>query len=153
MTTVYLGVGSNLGGRYKNIETARQLLEQRMISVKRVSPLYETEAVCKPGQSMPPFVNGVFEIETDLSPDELLKSLEGVEKIMGRNHKGDWGPRPIDLDILFYGDSVVESERLRIPHPEIANRWFILRPLADLAPDLKHPMLGKTIHDLLRNIP
>lgn len=152
MPLVYIGVGSNIGDRYGQIDTARFFLEKKGITIKRVSPLYETEAVCKPGERQPKFINGVFEAETDLSPEALLDLLEQVERNMGRFRKGDWTPRTIDLDILFYGDRVVDSPRLKIPHPEIADRWFVLKPLSDLAPDLLHPVLKKTVKELLENL-
>ena len=149
MTVVYIGVGSNIGDRYGQIDTAQFFLEKKGITIKRVSPPYETEAVCKPGERQPKFINGVFEVETDLSPEALLDLLEGIERNVGRFHKGDWTPRTIDLDILFYGDQIIDSPRLKIPHPEIANRWFVLKPLSDLAPDFPHPLLKKTIRELL----
>jgi 2-amino-4-hydroxy-6-hydroxymethyldihydropteridine diphosphokinase len=152
MVLVYIGVGSNIGDRYGQIDTAQFFLEKKGIAIKRVSPLYETEAVCKPGERQPKFINGVFEIETDLAPEPLLDLLEQVEKNMGRFRKGDWTPRTIDLDLLFYGDQVVDSPRLKIPHPEIARRWFVLKPLSDLAPDFLHPILKKTVKELLENL-
>ena len=142
----YIGAGANTGDRRGNIEQAKDLLEKGGIRVVRMSPLYETEAECRPGQRMPPFLNGVLELETDLDPMGLLERLEAVERAMGRYHKGTWQPRAIDLDILFYGDLVMETERLKIPHPEAAKRWFVLKPLSDLAPDLVHPVLGKKVH-------
>ncbi|HEX5037541.1 MAG TPA: 2-amino-4-hydroxy-6-hydroxymethyldihydropteridine diphosphokinase, partial [bacterium] len=120
--------------------------------VRRVSPLYETEAVLKPGQPpQPNFLNGVFEVETDLEPERLLDLLEAIERDLGRARKGDWSPRPVDLDILFYDDRVVSTDRLKIPHPGLAGRLFVLKPLADLAPDMVHPVLKKTIKELLWN--
>lgn len=183
MKSIFIGVGSNLGDREKNIQTAGSLMEGRGIRVMRMSPIYETEALCrfenkvaagsdridsvrscqaggsgeklaKPSpdkKKMPSFLNAVFEIESELSPADLLTRLESIEGEMGREGKGDWKPRPIDLDILFYGDRVMESPRLRIPHPEIANRWFVLKPLSDLAPDWMHPISKKTIKELLCN--
>jgi 2-amino-4-hydroxy-6-hydroxymethyldihydropteridine diphosphokinase len=148
----YIGVGSNIGDRYGQIDTAQFFLEKKGVMIKRVSPLYETEAVCKPGERQPKFINGVFEVETDLSSEALLDLLEGIERNMGRFRKGDWTPRTIDLDILFYGDQVVDSPRLKIPHLEITKRWFVLKPLADLAPDLVHPVLKKKIKELLEEI-
>ena len=151
MPTVYIAVGSNRGDRYGNIDHARSLLEKRGVAVERVSPLYETQAHCRPGQEAPPFINGVFEIKTDLDPEALLELLEGVERALGRQSKGDWAPRLIDLDILLYDNRVCSSARLQVPHPEMSNRWFVMKPLADLAPDVVHPVLGKTIKELLWN--
>ena len=131
----YLGVGSNLGDRRGFIEQSRQKLEKNEVYVLRTSPLYETEALCKPGETMPAFINGVFEVETSLSPENLLGVLKNIEKEMGRESKGDWKPRPIDLDILLYGDLVIDTPDLKIPHPEIQKREFVLRPLKDLLGD------------------
>ncbi len=149
---VYIGVGSNQGRRIENINRAFQLLEENGEEVRRISPLYENAAVCLPGEEMPEFVNGVFELETGRSPENLLNLLEDLERELGREGKGDRRPRPIDLDILFYGDQVLESRRLKVPHPEIERRWFVLKPLADLAPDLVHPILGKPVKELLQSL-
>ncbi len=163
MTKVYVGVGSNVGDRSGNVDLARFYLEKKGIQVKRTSPLYETEAICKgggsgeksaqpsPAQTMPKFLNGVFEIETDLLPEALREELEHVERLCGRNRKGDWQSRTMDLDILIYGDKVFDSQRLKVPHPAIEKRWFVLKPLADLAPDLVHPILKTTIKEILCN--
>lgn len=128
----YLGVGSNLGDRVAFINQSRKKLEESGIRVLRTSPLYETEALCKPGQTMPPFMNGAFEIETSLSPEQLLEVLKKIEKDMGRESKGDWKPRPIDLDILLYDDLIIDTPDLKIPHPEMGKREFVLKPLLDL---------------------
>lgn len=150
MNLVYIGVGSNLGHRYENLNRAQQMLDERGIRIRRVSPFYETEAVVKSGQgTMPQFLNGVFQAETDLKPEALLDQLEKVEQELGRKKKGDWNPRPIDLDLLFYGDAVLQTDRLKVPHPEIINRWFVLKPLADIAADLIHPLYQKKVRDLL----
>lgn len=137
MILSYIGVGSNLGDREKNITRSREQLERRGIRILRVSPLYESEAVKRPADQTdhPPYLNGVFEIETALSPEELLNQLEEVERHLGRISKGDWSPRTIDLDILLYGDCVVDTDRLKVPHPEIQHRWFVWKPLRDLIQD------------------
>lgn len=134
---VYLGVGSNLGDRVGYIQQSQKKLEDNSIRVLRVSKLYETEALCKPGETMPAFMNGVFEIETTLSPHDLLKVLQKIEKELGRENKGDWKPRPIDLDILLYGDLTIDTPDLKIPHPEMNNREFVLKPLSNLLPDFR----------------
>lgn len=151
MTLVYLGVGSNVGNRSKNIDQARDFLKSAGVPVRRTSPVYETEALCRPGQTMPAFLNAVFEIETLFPPDELLQKMEDVERAMGRDQKENWQPRIIDLDLLLYGDTVLDTETLKVPHPSLAQRWFVLKPLADLAPDLNHPVLKTTIKELLCN--
>lgn len=153
MAITYIGVGSNLGDRHENIQRSRRLLGDSGAHVRRVSPLYETPAECKPGQTAPDFINAVFEVETDLDPPALLDLLESVEKRMGRRSKSDWAPRAIDLDILLYADRITDSDRLKIPHPKIQNRWFVLKPLADLVPDMVHPVLKKTMNELLEFLP
>ncbi len=153
MSIVYIGVGSNLGERQENIDQARQLLKKKGINILRTAPLYETRALCKPGQVMPSFLNGVFEVETSFSPESLLETLEQIEQELGRTKKSDWSPRTIDLDILLYSDSILQSMVLSIPHPEMAKRWFVLKPLADLVPDMVHPVLGTTIKELLTMCP
>ena len=151
MTIVYLGVGANVGDRRGNIDSAQFYLEKKGIVVKRTSPLYETEAVSlsPSSEKMPPFMNGVFEVETELQPEELLRATEEIERALGREHKGDWKPRPIDLDILLYNERVVNTGRLQIPHPEMAKRWFVLKPLSDLIPDFVHPHFKISVKEML----
>lgn len=149
----YIAFGSNLGERLANIETAQEKLIEKGICILRVSPSYETEALLRPGQSnIPCFLNGVLEIETTQSPKTLLETLKKIEIEMGRVTKSDWSPRVIDLDILFYGDQIIDTAHLQIPHPEIQNRWFVLKPLSDLIPDFKHPLLLKTVQQLLSEL-
>ena len=101
---------------------------------------------------MPDFVNTVFEVSTLLNPEILLFTLEEIEKEMGRTGKGDWQPRVIDLDILFYGNEVYESKKLKLPHPEIERRMFVLKPMCDLAPEFVHPILKKKMEVLYANL-
>ena len=151
--TSYIAFGSNLGDRRMHIENAKKHFAEKGITLLRVSPLYETKALCRPDQEpMPDFINGVFEIETTQSPKDLLETLKKIENEMGRTSKGDWSPRVMDLDILFYGNDIIDSEDLKIPHPEIQNRWFVLKPLSDLIPDFKHPLLQKSIEELFKNL-
>lgn len=149
MRIVYIGIGSNLGDRRANCELALFLLRKKGVRIAGVSPFYNNEAVIRrPDEAAPPYLNAAARIETDLDPEALLNLLEEIERLVGRRSKGDWAPRPIDLDILFYGDLVLDTPRLKIPHPEAARRWFILKPLLDIAPDFVHPVLGKTVKEV-----
>jgi 2-amino-4-hydroxy-6-hydroxymethyldihydropteridine diphosphokinase len=144
MINVYLGLGSNLGDREANILTAIKLLEQHEdINVNKVSSLIETEYV-GPGKQ-PNYINGVAQIETNLSPQELLNYTKGLEKLLGRVGKGQWVSRPIDIDILFYGKEVICEDDLTIPHPLVHERKFVLTPMYEIAKDFEHPILMKTI--------
>ncbi|HUE39635.1 MAG TPA: 2-amino-4-hydroxy-6-hydroxymethyldihydropteridine diphosphokinase [Candidatus Binatia bacterium] len=146
---VFIGLGSNLGDRRANIadalERIRKLPDTRIV---KESSLYESEPH---GDAKTWFVNGVIEIETDLTPDNLLKKLKVVESAMGRKRvKGKrWGSRIIDLDVLFFGSLVLRKRTLKVPHPEVQNRRFVLLPLSELAPQLIHPVLQVTVSDLL----
>lgn len=148
MKRVYLGVGSNLGLREDHFRKARILLSYRPgIQFIQSSPIYETEPEGGPPQGK--FLNAVWEIATDVSPQELLMALLEVEKALGRQRGEKNEPRTIDLDILFYDDLVLNELDLIIPHPRIPERWFVLRPLCDLTSELVHPVLGKRIAELL----
>lgn len=134
MVISYIGLGSNLGNREKNISRAIELLQKRKgVEVKKVSSLCETKPAGGPPQGK--FLNGVVAIETSLPPRELLKCLKEIEKAVGRKpSKVKWGPREIDLDILLYGDKKVDEPELKIPHPEMHRRGFVLKPLLEIAP-------------------
>jgi 2-amino-4-hydroxy-6-hydroxymethyldihydropteridine diphosphokinase len=147
LKTVYLGLGSNIGDREGHLRAAIERLE----GVRRVSPIYETEPVDYTEQGW--FLNLVVEAETELFPMQLLGRTARIEREMGRVRTLPKGPRTIDIDILLYGGSVVQSKRLVIPHPRMAERRFVLAPLADLAPELRHPVIGKTIRELLVGAP
>ncbi len=147
MTQVFLGLGSNLGDRKKNIQDAVRRIQERGIAGGiKVSSLYETEP--EGVKKQPLFLNGVLEMETDLSPQELLAALKSIEKQGGRKKGWKWGPRIIDLDLLLYGDLVMKEEDLEVPHPLLAERPFVLIPLAEIAPEFVHPVLKKTISGL-----
>ena len=148
MAIVFLGIGSNMGDRQANIEKALGLLrENEDIEILGVSSWIETKPEGGPPQG--DFLNGAVKIKTALLPLDLLSQLKIIERRLGRTKRGENGPRPIDLDILFYDDVViVEGKNLTLPHPRIAERLFVLQPLAEIAPDLVHPRLKRSIQDL-----
>jgi 2-amino-4-hydroxy-6-hydroxymethyldihydropteridine diphosphokinase len=149
--TVYIGLGTNSGEREKNIERSLQRLKgSPEIDLFSVSPLYDTEPYGEKEQ--PRFLNGVVKIETTLSPKELLGELKKIEREMGRKKRTRWAPRVIDLDILFYDGIVYKDEEVEIPHPDLHNRWFVLKPMNDLAPTLVHPIIKKTVRQLLEGL-
>ena len=144
---VYLGLGSNLGNRLENMRLALQLLASATIPVEAVSPLYETVPVGVAQQ--PPFYNAVCRIASQREPLELLRLLQEIEREVGRRPGPVWGPRPVDVDILLWGQRVVHEADLVIPHPRLHERAFTLVPLCQLAPELRHPTLGQNVRQLL----
>lgn len=149
MSMIYLGLGSNVGHREANLERALDLLGDR-VRITRASSIYQTEPVGYADQ--PWFLNMACEGETLLDPFELLAFVKGIEARMGREPNFRNGPRVIDIDILFCDDRIVETEYLTIPHPRIAERRFVLVPLAEIAPALVHPASGKPVSDLLSEL-
>jgi 2-amino-4-hydroxy-6-hydroxymethyldihydropteridine diphosphokinase len=142
--TVYLGLGSNLGNRQGNLDQALKLLSQRM-QVGKVSSIYDTEPVGNTNQ--PRFLNLVCEVKTRLTPEGLLTMVKGLEQMMGRRSRtGE--PRIIDIDILLYADMVMQTKDLEIPHSKMVDRQFVLVPLAEIAPDVVHPVTKKTIKEM-----
>lgn len=148
---IYLLSGSNLGNRMASLARALELIEQEAGSIKAQSQLYETAPWGITDQ--PAFLNQVMELETKLAPEALLEKLLNIEKKMGRERKTKWGERLIDLDILYYGNQIIETANLKIPHPHIPERRFTLVPLCELAPLLPHPLTGKTQLQLLKECP
>src|SRR3990172_10871795 len=142
LPVVYLGLGSNLGDRGRNLAVALRRLAP-LVRVEAVSSLYETDPVGP--QDQPPYLNAVCRGVTGLPPRGLLRHLQEVERDLGRRLGPRWGPRPVDIDLLLYGDAVVDEPGLRVPHPELPPRAFVLVPLAELAAKVKHPELGATI--------
>jgi 2-amino-4-hydroxy-6-hydroxymethyldihydropteridine diphosphokinase len=139
--TAFIGIGSNLGDREANLRKAVELVsEEDGIHVVAVSEIRETEPAGPVEQG--PFLNGAVRIETDLAPRELLERLLAVEQRLGRVRRERWGPRTIDLDLLLYGDDVVDEPSLTVPHPRLHERRFALEPLSDLAPSLEIPGKG-----------
>ncbi|MEA3492964.1 MAG: 2-amino-4-hydroxy-6-hydroxymethyldihydropteridine diphosphokinase [Candidatus Margulisiibacteriota bacterium] len=144
----YLGLGSNVGDREEYLEQAIFLLEKNpKVDVLKRSSSLETEAEGGKGDQQM-FVNGALEIKTKLSPQELLDLTQEIEAALGREREIEWGPRTIDIDILLYNDEILSDDKLQIPHPLMHERLFVLKPLAEISPSLKHPVLEKTIGSL-----
>ena len=150
--TAYIAIGSNMDSPEANCREAADLIDDHpAISVSSRSSLYETEPFGNTEQDW--FVNSVIEVTTHLSPELFFKACLAIEKVMGRVRDEKWGPRVIDLDILFYDDFVFKERNLEIPHPGIAERSFVLVPMNEIAPDHVHPKLKKTIEALLEQLP
>ena len=150
MKIAYIALGSNLGDRASNLQEAIGKLEDTDLHIRRASPVYETEPRDVSGQ--PWFLNQVLEIETELLPRRLLARLLKVERDMGRRRASVKQARIIDLDILLYGNAIVRTPELEIPHPRMTERRFVLEPLAELNPELRHPLDRRPVRELLAQV-
>lgn len=152
MTKAYLALGSNMGDREKNLKKAIEAIDSHEgIQVKEVSSFYETDPVGYEDQDR--FLNAALSCDTTLGPYELLEYLQSIERDLKRVRTIPWGPRPIDLDILIYGDlELTDEPRLLIPHPLMTEREFVLMPLAEIVPEVIHPTTGKSIKKLLKEL-
>ena len=149
--TVYLSLGSNIGDRAKNLHAAIAALPEAEVRVTKVSSFYETEPVDL--REQPWFLNCVVEGETEVPAAQLLKKLREIESRMGSKKLVAKGPRVIDLDILLYGQETIDTPELQVPHPRMHLRRFVLVPLAEIAPELRHPAWSGTAEDLLARTP
>ena len=142
--TVYIALGANLGNRERNLRNAYEYMSaSEDIQTLKISRFYETAPLGGPPQPM--FLNAALELQTSMTPHQLLEKLQQIELRMGRIRKEKWGPRTIDIDILLFGDRIVEDDQLKIPHPLMHERIFVLEPLVEIAPGMVHPVLKKTI--------
>lgn len=145
MIKVFIGIGSNLGNKEENIRKAIELTKEKC-KILKISSLYETEPVGYKEQDW--FLNCAVEIVTELNPHELLKFLLLIEKILGRIRTIKNSPRTIDLDILFYGDKIINENNLIVPHPRLHERLFVLEPLKEICPHFIHPVFNKSVNEL-----
>jgi len=148
MSTAFLLTGGNIGDRMDYLQKAKEKIEKDCGKITNQSSIYETAAWGKEDQQ--PFLNQALQIETELSPGNLLKAILQIEKNLGRKRNEKYGPRTIDIDILFFDDEVVDIHGLKIPHPQMQNRRFVLEPLNEIASNKMHPVFDKTIEQLLQ---
>lgn len=151
MNEVYLLTGGNIGNRLAYLSKAKEEIAKRCGSILKESSVYETAAWGKEDQGA--FLNQVLQIETNLHPEELLKTILEIEERLGRKRQLKYGPRIIDIDILFFDDDIINEHALKVPHPQMQNRRFVLVPLNEIAPAKIHPTLHKTIAQILAECP
>ena len=149
MKKIYLALGSNLGNREQHLQTCIDAINAPDLRVVRASSAYETAP--RDFKDQPWFLNLVLECETELFPLQLLKRLQKIEKQLGRQRTVSKGPRTIDIDILLFGNFLIDQPLLQVPHPRMTERRFVLEPLAEIAPELRHPVARRTIKELLAN--
>ena len=146
MINVFLLLGSNLGNRQLFLDQAIDLIENDIASVLKISSVYETQAWGK--TDAPDYLNQVIMLETDIPARLILEKILAIEIVLGRKREEKWGSRTIDIDILFYGDAIINEPDLQVPHPELHKRRFTLEPLNEIAPEFKHPGCKKTVFEL-----
>jgi 2-amino-4-hydroxy-6-hydroxymethyldihydropteridine diphosphokinase len=151
---VFVALGSNLGDRQATLQTAVDRMGPAGLEVVGLSPWFQTAPVGGP-EGQKPYLNAAAELRTDRTPAEVLDQLQRIEFELGRDRRSEvrWGPRSCDLDILLFGRRIVQTDTLIIPHPRMHQRRFVLEPLARIAPEVVHPVLGKTISELLADLP
>lgn len=150
MINVFLLLGSNLGNRELFLQQAVQLIEQNIAPVTKASGIYETQSWGKTDE--PDYLNQVVQLQTELPAQTVLERILNIEIMLGRKRDLKWGSRIIDIDILFYGDKIINEPGLIVPHPELHNRRFTLEPLEELAPDLIHPVLKRSVLKLKKEL-
>ena len=150
MPQVIIAFGSNMGNKEQNIKTALEKMKARGLNIIKVSTIIETEPYGYEDQDT--FLNGACIADTNLSPQEVLKELLAIEQEMGRVRKIHWGPRNIDLDIIFYENIIVDEDNLKIPHPNAHNRSFVLGPICEISPSFLHPIYNKSVKELYEEL-
>lgn len=148
MSTIFLSLGGNIGDVQKQLELTRVYISQRIGRIEKESKIYKTEAWGNTEQ--PNFYNQCVEVETGLSPLDVLNTCQQIERDLGRIRKKKWGPRPIDIDVLYYDDEIIDEKDLHVPHPYLQDRNFVLIPLEDIAPDHIHPIIKLSTRELRR---